>query len=684
MSTPRLLSNRYELGETLGYGGMSEVHKGRDVRLGRDVAVKVLRADLARDPQFQERFRREAQNAAALNHPAIVAVYDTGETRVDFGPLPYIVMEYVDGRTLRDMVKTEGPLPGKRAMEVMADVCAALDFSHRHGIVHRDVKPANVMITKTGAVKVMDFGIARAVHDGQAAVTQTAAVIGTAQYLSPEQARGEAVDARSDVYAAGCVLFELLTGEPPFTGDSPVAVAYQHVREDPKPPSALNPRVTPALDAIVLKAMSKGPANRYQSAAEMRADLVRVLSGQRPSAPAVMTDSDRTSMMGAGARTEVMGGGRHRPEALDDDYDDYDDYDPDAEARRKRKRAWIIALVVLLVLLIGVGIYLLASTGNNSGNGSQVAVPDLTGKPYQQALAQLSQVNLKPSEIQVPCPLANGSPAPTTAPVNSPFPCTNANQAGLVLGTNPNAGANATIGGTVTVYVGLAAASPKVPNLVGMTPDQAIASLTAAGLKVGQQQQQATTDPTQIGKVVQQSVPANSSVDPGTSVDIFIGKQAPSHTLPNVVGESQQAATAALQSIKMQVTTTTQAGSQPAGTVMSMNPAAGTKEPEGTAVQLVVSDGSQANFSMPNIVNMTQSEAQAQLKTMGWTGSFSVTTITTFDPTQNNIIAAQSPNPGTQVPDGQTININVYKYGGGGSSTATSTTCTIPGIGCGG
>ncbi len=307
MTSPRLLSNRYELGETLGYGGMSEVHHGKDVRLGRDVAIKVLRADLARDPQFQERFRREAQNAAALNHPAIVAVYDTGETRTDYGPLPYIVMEYVDGRTLRDIVKGEGPLPPKRAMEVMADVCAALDFSHRHGIVHRDVKPANVMITKTGAVKVMDFGIARALSDGQAAVTQTAAVIGTAQYLSPEQARGEAVDARSDVYAAGCVLFELLTGEPPFTGDSPVAVAYQHVREDPKPPSALNPRVPPTLDAIVLKAMAKGPANRYQSSAEMRGDLVRVLSGQRPGAPMVMTDEDRTSFIGGPPnRTEIM------------------------------------------------------------------------------------------------------------------------------------------------------------------------------------------------------------------------------------------------------------------------------------------------------------------------------------------------------------------------------------------
>ncbi len=316
MTTPRLLSERYELGDVLGYGGMSEVHRGVDTRLSRDVAIKVLRADLARDPQFQLRFRREAQNAAALNHPAIVAVYDTGEVESDFGPLPYIVMEYVDGQTLREIVKTTGPMTQQKVIEVMADVCAALDFSHRHKIIHRDVKPANIMINRAGAVKVMDFGIARALGEGQN-VTQTAAVIGTAQYLSPEQARGEAVDARSDVYAVGCVLFELLTGEPPFTGDSPVAVAYQHVREDPRAPSELNPAISPALDAVVLKALSKNPANRYQSAAEMRSDLVRVRSGQSPMAPAVLSEDERTAMltpaMPTGGTRRLNGGGRHCP-----------------------------------------------------------------------------------------------------------------------------------------------------------------------------------------------------------------------------------------------------------------------------------------------------------------------------------------------------------------------------------
>ncbi|HYJ56915.1 MAG TPA: Stk1 family PASTA domain-containing Ser/Thr kinase, partial [Mycobacterium sp.] len=265
MTTPQHLSDRYEVGEILGFGGMSEVHMARDLRLHRDVAIKVLRADLARDPSFYLRFRREAQNAAALNHPAIVAVYDTGEADTPTGPLPYIVMEYVDGVTLRDIVHTEGPMPSQRAIEVIADACQALNFSHQHGIIHRDVKPANIMISKTGAVKVMDFGIARALADAGNPVTQTAAVIGTAQYLSPEQARGVKVDARSDVYSLGCVLYEMLTGEPPFIGDSPVAVAYQHVREDPVPPSERHSGISPELDAVVLKALAKNPENRYQT-----------------------------------------------------------------------------------------------------------------------------------------------------------------------------------------------------------------------------------------------------------------------------------------------------------------------------------------------------------------------------------------------------------------------------------
>src|SRR3979409_539 len=342
-SPPQHLSDRYELGDILGFGGMSEVHLARDVRLHRDVAVKVLRADLARDPSFYLRFRREAQNAAALNHPAIVAVYDTGEAETATGPLPYIVMEYVDGVTLRDIVQTEGPMPAKRAIEVIADACQALNFSHQHGIIHRDVKPANIMISKAGAVKVMDFGIARALADANR-VTQTRAVIGTAQYLSPEQARGEKVDARSDVYSLGCVLYEILTGEPPFTGDSPVAVAYQQYREAPVPPSQRHNDIAPELDAVVLKALAKNPENRYQTAAEMRTDLVRVHSGEAPDAPKVLTDAERTSLLSSTPsqhRTEPIDPvGRPQPEYVD------------KEERGGSVGRWLIAVAVLVVLAV--------------------------------------------------------------------------------------------------------------------------------------------------------------------------------------------------------------------------------------------------------------------------------------------------------------------------------------------
>jgi serine/threonine protein kinase len=280
----RLLGGRYELGGVIGRGGMAEVFQARDILLNRVVAVKTLRDDLARDQTFQARFQREAQSAASLNHPSIVAVYDTGEGMIGASQVPYIVMEFVDGRTLRDLLRDGGPRP-ERAAEIADGVLTALDYSHRHGIVHRDIKPGNVMLTRSGDVKVMDFGIARAVADAQLPITQTAQVMGTAQYLSPEQARGERVDARSDLYSTGCLLYELLTGRPPFIGDSPVAVAYQHVNEDPAPPSRFDPDVPAWADAIVLKALQKDPAQRYQSPGEMRNDIQRALAGAPVAAP---------------------------------------------------------------------------------------------------------------------------------------------------------------------------------------------------------------------------------------------------------------------------------------------------------------------------------------------------------------------------------------------------------------
>ncbi|MFP5282232.1 MAG: Stk1 family PASTA domain-containing Ser/Thr kinase, partial [Actinomycetes bacterium] len=286
---PMRVGGRYELGEPLGRGGMAEVRRAVDSRLGRQVAVKQLRADLATDPTFQARFRREAQSAAGLNHPNIVAVYDTGEEPdpVTGVGIPYIVMELVQGSTLRDLLREGRKLLPERALELTAGVLDALSYSHKAGIVHRDIKPANVMLTRGGGIKVMDFGIARAVADTSATVTQTAAVIGTAQYLSPEQARGETVDARSDIYSAGCLLYELLVGRPPFMGESPVSVAYQHVREAPVPPSRLDPAISADIDAVTLKALAKDPDDRYQSAREMKADLTRVLAGEQVTAAAL-------------------------------------------------------------------------------------------------------------------------------------------------------------------------------------------------------------------------------------------------------------------------------------------------------------------------------------------------------------------------------------------------------------
>ena len=298
MTEPHLIGGRYELGELLGRGGMAEVRKGRDIRLGRIVAIKRLRTDLASDHTFQARFRREAQSAASLNHPTIVSVYDTGEEVVgDDHHVPYIVMEYVEGRTLRDVIRSGETLLPERSLEIVSGVLRALAYSHHAGIVHRDIKPANVMLTPAGEVKVMDFGIARAVADTSATMTQTAAVIGTAQYLSPEQARGAQVDARSDLYSTGCLLYELLTSRPPFVGDSPVSVAYQHVREDPLPPSAYQPGLSPEIDAIVMRALEKNPDDRYQSAEEMRADVERAMRGEQVAATATQVQPQTTQML---------------------------------------------------------------------------------------------------------------------------------------------------------------------------------------------------------------------------------------------------------------------------------------------------------------------------------------------------------------------------------------------------
>ncbi|MFD6069361.1 Stk1 family PASTA domain-containing Ser/Thr kinase [Amycolatopsis lurida] len=644
MSTPRLLSNRYELGETLGYGGMSEVHHGHDVRLGREVAIKILRADLARDPQFQERFRREAQNAAALNHPAIVAVYDTGETNTEFGPLPYIVMEYVEGRTLRDIVKTEGPMSQKRAMEVMADVCAALDFSHRHGIVHRDVKPANVMITKNGAVKVMDFGIARAMHDGQSAMTQTAAVIGTAQYLSPEQARGESVDARSDVYAAGCVLYELITGEPPFTGDSPVAVAYQHVREDPNPPSSVNPAVAPELDAVVLKALAKGPANRYQSSAEMRSDLVRTLSGQRPAAPMVMSEDERTQVMDSDRRVPPR-------------YDQYED-DEEDPAAKKKKRAWLIAGLVISLAAVVLLIMWLSNAFNSTGAESK-AIPKVTGQSEASAKDTLRGAGFNAFEPtkKVPC---------TGEAVNG-LPACDENMIDKVIAISPAEGQVTPTTDKITLTVGAKPGKVKTPDLKGKSVAEATAALTEAGLKLGATTEEETEDTNEAGKVISQNPASQAEVDQGSKVDITVGKSKELKTVPNYKGKLQSEAEAGLKAAGFTPSVTNVDSDQPKGTVLEQTPNGG-KLAVGSVVKLSVSNGSQETFDMPNLKGMTDDQAIRQLQQLGWSGQLDTQADKNGDRDQAGKVSKTNPQAGSKVAKNAPITLFIVE----GDETPTS------------
>ncbi|MFO7192985.1 MAG: Stk1 family PASTA domain-containing Ser/Thr kinase [Thermocrispum agreste] len=632
MSAPNLLSNRYELGETLGYGGMSEVHRGHDVRLGREVAIKILRADLARDAVFQERFRREAQNSAALNHPAIVAVYDTGETQTEYGPLPYIVMEYVEGRTLRDIIKTEGPMDQRRAMEIMADVCAALDFSHRHGIIHRDVKPANVMISRTGAVKVMDFGIARAIHDGQAAMTQTAAVIGTAQYLSPEQARGESVDARSDVYAAGCVLFELVTGQPPFTGDSPVSVAYQHVREDPVPPSTLNPAVSPELDAVVLKALTKGPANRYQSAAEMRSDLIRVLSNQRPAAPMVMSDEERTQVLSAARPT-----------------DEYDEEDEEDRKRGRRK------LVVALAALGVIGVFLALWLGGLFDSGEErIAVPNIIGQQKPSAemtLREAGFTNIKWQPVKCIATEWGAKPA-----------CDKEQDKLKVLSTDPRHGVQIAKNDPISVRYGVLPDEVTMPTVTDRTKDEAIKRLQEKNLLVNPEMEEVPNDdPDKAGRIAEQDPPAGTKVLEGSEVTLKIYAQPEMVTVTDYTGKMFEEAKAGLEALGLKVERRDVDSDEPEGTVVGQSPSSG-EVVKGSVVTLEVSNGANAEIEMPYLVDLTVNEAKAKLAEAGHKGSVEVVEEATDDPNKDGRVASTEPGERSKLKASDKVVLHVYRY----------------------
>jgi eukaryotic-like serine/threonine-protein kinase len=612
MTTPEPLSGRYELGDILGFGGMSEVHLARDVRLHRDVAVKVLRADLARDPSFYLRFRREAQNAAALNHPSIVAVYDTGEAETPTGPLPYIVMEYVDGVTLRDIVHTEGPMPPRRAIEIIADACQALNFSHQNGIIHRDVKPANIMISSTNAVKVMDFGIARAIADSSS-VTQTAAVIGTAQYLSPEQARGDPVDARSDVYSLGCVLYEILTGEPPFTGDSPVSVAYQHVREDPIPPSERHEGISPDLDAVVLKALAKNPENRYQTAAEMRADLVRVHNGETPEAPKVLSGADRNALFSSGGAH--VGGPRTDPlprQALD-----RTDSDRGGSVGR-----WVVAVAVLAVLTIVVVIAF-----NTFGGGTRdVQVPDVRDQVSADAIAALQNRGFKTRTQQRP---------DSTIPPDH------------VINTDPGANASVSAGDVITINVSTGPEQREVPDVSSMSYSDAINKLKAAGFSKFKQANSPST-PELLGKVIGTNPPANQTSAITNVITVIVGSGPETKQVPDVAGQNVDDAQKNLTIYGFgKFSQAAVDSTRPAGEVIGTNPPKGQTVPVDSVIELQVSKGNQ--FLMPDLSGMFWTDAEPRLRALGWTGGLDKGPDVDAGGSQRNRVVYQNPPAGVGV-----------------------------------
>jgi serine/threonine-protein kinase len=554
MTQPRLLGGRYELDGVVGRGGMAEVYRARDIRLDRIVAVKTLREDLARDQTFQARFRREAQSAASLNHPSIVAVYDTGEDMMGPTPVPYIVMEYVDGRTLRDLLRDDRRLLPERALEITDGVLRALDYSHRNGIVHRDIKPGNVMLTRTGEVKVMDFGIARAVSDAQATMTQTAQVIGTAQYLSPEQARGERVDARSDLYSAGCLLYELLTGRPPFTGDSPVAIAYQHVRENPIPPSRVDPEIPAWADSIVLKAMAKDPGDRYQSAGEMRNDIQRALQGMPVAAPMRTENYQGTRRMGAA--TGMAGSTSAIPPY---GYGPEDDEEEDRQGRKKWP--WIVAGIAAVAIIVG----LVYAFSYVSGNGSNFAVPNVVGMTKQAAENEIVKANLQP------------------VPVNQ---ASSSVPKGDVISTSPSFGTKLAKNAPVKLFISTGAATVAVPNVVGQSAASATSTLQAKGFQVSEKSAPNSTAPQ--NQVVRQDPAASSKVAKGSVITIFVSGGGTK--VPGVVGESQAEATQQLENDGFTVNTqmeTAPDGFTP-GTVFKMSPNAGTVLAPGSSVTIFV------------------------------------------------------------------------------------------------
>jgi serine/threonine protein kinase len=511
----RLLAGRYRVEQHIGRGGMAEVHVGTDTRLGRKVAIKLLKSSLANDPTFRMRFRQEAQAASRMTHPTIVRVFDAGEeTVLESGggeaQLPFIVMEFVDGKLLKDLIK-DGPMTAQEAGHIIGGILTALEYSHRAGVVHRDIKPGNVMVTRSGQIKVMDFGIARAISDSSATVAQTSVILGTAQYFSPEQAKGETVDVRSDLYSTGVVLFEMLTGRAPFRGDSAISVAYQHVSERPDVPSHINPALTEPMDAVVLRALEKDKTRRYQTADEFRADVDAVLAGRAPAA----------RLPTAPIHQDLFGGAESTPEATVRQLA-FDDPGPSSTSSRP-PAGWIWAgVLTVIAIVIAVALWVVSLATGGFGADNRTVPPDLAGSTQTSAERTLSGLELHP--------LLHKQASSTVG-------------SGVVIRATPRAGTVLTKGDSVSLWISTGTPQATVPSLAGLAQDAAQQAITQAGLKVGD----VTTDHSKDvpeGSVISASQKSGAGVDAGTTVDLVVsdGKV----QLPDLTGRTISDARATL------------------------------------------------------------------------------------------------------------------------------------------
>lgn len=676
------LAQRYELGETIGSGGMSDVYAAQDTLLGRDVAVKMLRSEMARDMNFRERFRREARNSSKLNHPNIVAVYDTGEETIDGIGIPYIVMERIHGNTLRDLLRNDGPMSPQEAAEILQPVCSALQASHDAGIIHRDIKPANIMLTNTGMVKVMDFGIARALDDSTSAMTQTSAVIGTAQYLSPEQARGKNADARSDVYALGCVLYEAITGGTPFQGETPFAVAYQHVQEDVTPPSERMPEIDLAptallnVDAVVMTSMAKHPGDRYQSAAEMGQDLELLSRGSvtqaarahvAPSQEQFPTQTvgypethaaqpqqayPETAMAGAPGPASAAGTAAGAAGTLPANAPGAHTAPPTATTTKPSSHLrWLVAFIVIALLVIGAGYAWSVFNDRDSRRQSDnvarsetVSVPNIIGLERNEAIAKLEEVGLRPEIVDAPDP---------EVPEHH------------VVRTNPSVGSQLQRNTTVTVTVSTGKEDTQVPRLVNMTPQEASAALAEVGLELEPEVDEEFSDSVEQGRITRHEPAAGANLPKGSRVRVTIsrGPEIVDVRVPSLTGMKWSQARETLESLGFVPKPQFVDSLEPADRVLSVD-GAGQMRPEGSDVRVEVSNG--LLTTMPDITRKNRSQALNALRDAGWEANesklLSGEPVDTAVVTDQGLIAVTSPSPGETIRKDQEINVRFYEF----------------------